>query len=348
MRRWGTAVVVGAIVLLALLAAADAFRGSGKEQVEAPPTTSTIHPRGRPTLTGTLERHEIGGRLIYSDFLCRLRVVLLPSLEREPVRAENGAQETGCSFSLAAGHFLRGNVAMTRGGGTIARCRGDRVTIRNVVSGSVLDRARGCPVAWRDFQEGGSQLTRFDRGAIVADHTTLVSHARLVAAARKHPSLVGLDRSIPLHVSVAEFAWPDEHRLAAILDISAREIRPERMLILLDGGHLTGISTDFGGLMQHLVTSANGTYVATEPGTILRTRDGSSRDLPRTLGIVHVFAFSPDKRWLAVGTRASVFLVSVTDIEGNQPSPRIYRLPILATDLVWEGGGVTPVEPTAG
>jgi hypothetical protein len=347
MRRWATAVVVGGIVLLALLAAADAFRGSDQES-GASPTASTIHPRGKPTLTGTLRRDQISGQLIYSDPLCALKVILLPNLHRDRVLAENGAQLTGCSFSYAAGHFLEGNVTTTRGdGATIARCEGQRVVVRNVVTKSVLERTTGCPVAWRPFPDGRSQLTRFAGGAIRADHTVLVSHAMLVDAARHHPNLTGLDPSIPLHVRVPEFAWPDEHKVIAVLEASAPEIQPERMLALIDGGNVTGLSTLFGGLIRHVVVSPNGGYAAVEPGILMRI-DGRSWALPRTLGILHVFTFSPDARWLAVGTRASVFLVSVDDIERNEPSPRIARIPILATDLVWEPGGVTAGTKTAG
>jgi hypothetical protein len=346
MHRWATAVVVGGIVLLALLAAADAFRGSDQESA-APPTASTIHPRGKPTLTGTLRRDQISGQLIYSDPLCQLKVALLPSLERELVRTENGGQLTGCTFSMAAGHFLPGTVVMTRDGETIARCAGNRVTIRNVVTRSILGRARGCPVAWRQLRQGGSQLTRFAEGAIRADHNVLVSQTILLDAARHHPNLAGLDPSIRLHVAVSEFAWLDERKMIAVLQTSASDVPPERMLVLLDRWNVIGLSSLFGGLIRHLVVSQSGDYAAVEPGILMRS-DGRSWALPRTLGILHVFAFSPDERWLAVGTRASVYLISVTDVERNEPTPRINRVPILATDLVWEAGGVTGGTKTAG
>jgi hypothetical protein len=89
-----------------------------------------------------------------------------------------------------------------------------------------------------------------------------------------------------------------------------------------------------------LVVSQSGGYAAADPGTLMSVA-GRSWELPRTLGIVHVFAFSSDNRWLAVGTRASVFLVSVNDIQKNDATPQIERVPILATDLVWEAGGVS-------
>jgi hypothetical protein len=347
MRRWATAIVVGGILLLAVLAAADAFRGSSKERA-AQPTTSTVHPRGRTTPANTLRRDRITGQLIYSDPLCALKVTLLPSLKTEPVVSErSGGQLNYCSFSIAAGHTLAGKVAATRDGETIARCDGDRVTVRNVVSGAVLARTRGCPVAWRMFVDGHAQLTQVRDGEIVADSTVLVSRAQLAAAARRHPNLVGLDPSLSLHVVVREFGWLDEHRVAAILDVSAPGIQRERMIVLLDNGRLIGINVAFGGLIQQLVLSADGTYAAAEPGMIIRI-DGRSWDLPRNLGILHVFAFSANDRWLAVGTRASVYLVSVTDIVKNAPAPRIDRVPILATDLVWEPGGVTGGTKPAG
>jgi hypothetical protein len=347
MRRWATAAVVGGIVLLGLLAAADAFRGSSKQQA-AQPTTSTVHPRGRPTVGGALRRDEISGQLIYSGPLCEVKTVLLPSLEVAPVLSErSGGQLNACSFSMAAGHFLEGKVATTRDGATIARCRGDEVTIRNVVSGAVLGRTHGCPAAWRPFQGGRAQLTHVRKGEIVADGVVLVSRADLLEAARKHPNLVGLSGSIRLRVTVPEYGWLDKHHVAAILDVSAPEIQRERLLVLLDDGRLIGMSVAFGGLLQHLVVSQSGGYAAAEPGTLMSVA-GRSWELPRTLGAVNVFAFSPDNRWLAVGTRASVFLVSVTDLQRNEETPRIDRVPILATDLVWEAGGVTGGTRTAG
>ena len=347
MRRWATVTVVGGVVLVAVLAAADAFRGSGKQGV-VQATTSTIHPRGRPTPGGMLKRDQISGQLIYSNPLCQLRVVLLPSLQQAPVlRETGGAERTGCKFSIAAGHYLPGDVAMTRDGETIARCAGQKVVVRNVVTNAVLARSRGCPVAWRRFPDGRSQLTQLRNGQIVANREVLISRAQLLAAARKHPQLVGLAHSISLRVAVKEFAWLDEHRVVAILDVSAAQIQRERMIVLLDDGRLIGMNIAFGGLINHLVVSADGTYAAAEPGTIMRI-DGRSWDLPRDLGILHVLAFSPDERWLAVGTRASMLLISVTDIVKNEPEPRVNRVPAAATDLVWEAGGVTPDISKAG
>lgn len=339
MRRFGTAFVVGGILVLVALAAADAFRGGGGAKVVVQ-STSTIHPQGRPTLAGTLGRDAIQGTLIYSDARCTLRTILLPSLKRDTVIHERtGKPPSECAFSLAAGHTLPGRVAVTREGDTIARCVHGSAVVRNVGSRAVLARTRGCPVAWRELENGTSQLTRFEDGAIVADHHVLVSRAELTRAARKHPNLIGLDRSIRLHLSVPEFAWFDERRLAAILRVSAPEIPSEELLVLLDGGQLTGIDVRFDAPMRSLVVSPSGAYVADEPGTLMRGRDGASWALPRSLGSVHVFAFSPDERWLAVGTRSSVYFVSVVDIERNEPEPRIDRVPITANDLVWQPAG---------
>jgi hypothetical protein len=339
MGRLGTALVVGGILVLGVLAAADAFR-SGGANVVAESTTSTVHPQGRPTLAGTLAHDAIQGTLIYSDERCGVRSILLPSLHRDLVTSDRtGKQVRGCTFSFAAGHFLRGKVAVS--GDTVARCSKGGVIVRNVVSNSVLAKTGGCPVAWRELQNGASQLTRSEGGAIVSDHHVLVSRAELARAARKHPNLIGLDPSIPLRVSVFDFAWLDEHRVVAILHASGRGIRPETMLVLLDGGHLTGVDVRFEGPMRNLVVSPGGAYAADEPGTLMRARDGRSWALPRSPGIEHVLAFSPDERWLAISTRTSVFVISVTDIERNEPEPRIDRVPIAAQDLVWEPGGIS-------
>jgi hypothetical protein len=328
-------VVVG-VGVLAVLAVADALRSGGEKTVLE--TTTTVHPRGRPTLAGSLRRDAISGQLFYSDFLCRLRTIVLPSLQRDQVLAENGAELAQCNFSLGAGHLLPGGTAVSQDDRTAARCQGGRVIVRDIESDAVLARARGCPAAWRPFPNGRSQLTNVREGEIVADGHVLVSRGQLLRAARRNPNIVGFAREIRLHVAVSEFAWLDQNRVAAIFRIRARYLESQQMLAMLDRGRLVGIDVRFDGPIRGLVVSPHSNYVAVEPGTVMDA-EGRSWQLPRTLGAQSVFGFSPDERWLAVGTRASVYLVSVTDLERGEPQPRIDRIPILATDLVWEAGG---------
>jgi hypothetical protein len=337
MRRLVTSLVVGGVVVLAVLAAADALRSRDEANVVQPSTT--VHPRGRPTLPDTLRRDAISGQLIYSDFLCRLRTIQLPSLQRDQVLADNGSELAQCEFSLGAGHLLPGGTAVSQDGATAARCVTGRLTVRNIESDAVVARARGCPAAWRPFPDGRSQLTHVQAGEIVADGKVLVSRGELLRAARRSPNILGISPDIHLHVVVTEFVWLDQRRIVAILRFGARYLETQQMLALLDRGRLIGVDVSFEGPIRGLVASPHSNYVAAEPGTVM---DGAGRSwqLPRTLAPVSIFGFSPDERWLAVGTRASTYLVSVVDLERGEPQPRINRVPILATHLVWEPGGV--------
>jgi hypothetical protein len=336
MRRLVTSFVVVGVAVLAVLAAADALRSGGDETVAE--SVTTIHPRGRPTVAGTLRRDAISGQLFYSDVLCRLRTIELPSLHRDEVLGENGSELARCEFSLGAGHLLPGGTAVSQDESTIARCHGGRVVVRDVLTDAVLARAKGCPAAWRPLPDGRSQLTHVQGGQIVADDRVLVSRADLLRAARRNPNILDIAGEIRLHVLVSEFAWLDQHRVAAIFRIRARYLESQQMLALLDRGRVIGMDVRFDGPIRGLVASPHSNYVAVEPGTVMDA-SGSSWQLPRTLDVMRIFGFSPDERWLAVGTRASLYLVSVVDLQRSEPQPRIDRVPILATDLVWEPGG---------
>lgn len=338
MRRSATSLVVGGVVVLGVLAAADALRSGGDERTSSLEPTTTLHPRGRPKPAGTLRRDAISGQLVYSDLLCRLRTIILPSLQRDQVLAENGSDLAQCNFIIGAGRLLPAGSQVAPDDRTVARCRGGRAVVRDEVTDSVLAGAKGCPVAWRPFPDGRSQLTSVRGGEIVADGNVLVSHSELVAVARRNPLLVGLAPEIRPRVRISELAWLDQERVAVILDITVPHSQSAEMLALLDRDRPIGLDTRFEGPMRGLVVSPHSNYLATEPGTVMDAH-GRSWELPRKLGAISVFGFSPDERWLAVGTRSSVYLVSVVDLERNEPQPRIDRVPILATHLVWEEGG---------
>jgi hypothetical protein len=312
MRRLATAVVVGGIVLLALLAVADAFRGSSVESA-APGATSTIHPRGKPTLTGILRRDQIAGQLIYSDQECILHSLVLPGMVDEIVRHENGQGVFHfCRFTIAAGRF------------TSEPPRADPRTARRP----------------------GGGVTSFRNGEILlAGREALYSQADLRQIARRHPNIGGLGPGVSFRVSVTDLTWLDHRHLVASLRIRVPAVEPQYLAVLLNGKTVVSLATRFGQPLTNWVVSPAGSLAASEDGTIM-SRTGGSTDPPRNLPDGRAVAFSPDEQWLAYVTSNSVYLIGTPR---NSEPGRVIRLAVPAQDLIWEpaGAGATDTSTTA-
>jgi hypothetical protein len=68
-------------------------------------------------------------------------------------------------------------------------------------------------------------------------------------------------------------------------------------------------------------------------GDLIRLGEGGSPvTLPSGLPAVQDLAWSPDERWLALATRASIWLLAL-----EEPSRPLIRLPLEARDLAWRG-----------
>jgi hypothetical protein len=80
--------------------------------------------------------------------------------------------------------------------------------------------------------------------------------------------------------------------------------------------------------------SPRGTYVALierENGAVsVFTRDGEPVALPQGVTDPYAIAWSPDERWTALATRASVYVFATEDPDG-----RLIRIPVSARDLDW-------------
>ncbi len=207
------------------------------------------------------------------------------------------------------------DVVRSEDGGDVFRCRFHVVRGR-LVSG---DASAAGKLAFRD-------------GAIVSGERVVLTHTDLVRAARRHPNVVGYDRSIPLHIAVDGLASFGARRPVVAMTISARYLEPQYLVALFDGHDVRAVAASFRGPYRHLFTSGDGALVGTEDGTVI-TRTGRTIDPPQGLPTSRAIAFSPDDRWIVRVNGTSTFLVGAPD--GSQPGP-IIRLPIRARDLVWE------------
>jgi hypothetical protein len=340
MRRWSTALVVGAVFILAGLAAADALRDHDEPQASAPAPTI---PRPRPqTLRELLRREEIAGFVVYSDQDCLLHSLLLPQLEDDVVREESGAGVLYCRFGMTGGRMLEVGEVMSPDRSSIARCRAGRVVVRDAQSDLERQDVAGCPPAWRP----DGALTYPRGNAILQDGRPLFTARELRRAARLHPNVAGVGAGIPIFAHATDLAWLDEDHLVATLEIRVQGVEPLNLAVLFDGKAVVAVATNRGQGLGNWVVSSQGAYAASEDGTIV-SRDGGSTDPPANLPDGTAVAFSPDERWLAYTSGVSIYLIGTPR---NSEPGRIIRLPVPARDLVWEpiGRGATGTSTAAG
>jgi hypothetical protein len=333
-----TWIVVAAIGLLAALAVGDALRPDAKSTSAAPSAPETTTQARPATLRDTLLHEGVAGQMIYSDQDCILHSLVLPTLEDDVVRGDNGAGAIHmCRFEFGAGRLLGAEAAISRDGSRAALCRNGRVSLLDNSGKLIRWPYRGCRVALRP----DGAVTQVRDGEIVQGRQVLYSRAALHEAARANPSLPTALAGRRYHVHVKGFAWMDERRLIAGLDIAPTDRPAVFLAALFDGQALTGIDLIPVGPLDDWVVSRTGLYAATVNGTII-ARDGHATDPPAGLPEGQAAAFSPDERWLAYVNGTSIFLVS-TPLSGELG--RIIRLPTPARDLVWEPGG--PVVDTS-
>jgi hypothetical protein len=207
------------------------------------------------------------------------------------------------------------DVVRSEDGGDVFRCRFHVVRGR-LVSG---DASAAGKLAFRD-------------GAIASGERVVLTHTDLVRAARRHPNVVGYDRSIPLHIAVDGLASFGVRRPVVAMTISARYLAPQYLVALFDGHDVRAVAGSFRGPYRHLFTSDDGALVGTEDGTVI-TRTGRTIDPAQGLPASRAIAFSPDDRWIVRVNGISTFLVGAP--EGDEAGP-VIRLPIRTRDLVWE------------
>lgn len=323
-RRIATIALVAGVAILAALAVADALRPGKAARETGLPTTTRPQPIG---LQGVLRREQITGFVLYSDGDCRLHSLDLPQMTDHVVREMRGAAVRQCNFGTSGGRILTGDRVASPDLKWIANCRLLQVEVRAWATGALDRRLPGCPFAWRPDGE----LTHVVHGQIVEGDRVLYSRADLRTAVRAHPIAATALSGRRFTVFVHDYTWLDEHRLVASLDVQPADRAAMSMAAAFDGKLLTGVATSRLGPYDRWVVSPSGKYAAAANGTVV-TRDGETTD-PPGLPPGQAVAFSPDDRWLAYVTGASIFLVG-TPL--NDERGRIIRLPKPAIDLVWE------------
>jgi hypothetical protein len=325
MRRWMTPLIVAAVVLVAVLAAADALRGHDEPKAaEESPTITRASP---PTLSDILRRDAITGFVVYSDQDCALHSLLLPRMLDEVVRTDANQPFRMCRFSSGGGRYLPEGQIASPGGRLVAECQGGHIAVWELQSGIPKRSLRGCPPAWRP--DGRLTYPQGDR--IMEEGHVLFSAADLRAAARLQPNIHDLS-GVRIFVNATDLAWLDETHMVTTLEIRVPNFFDETLAVLFTGKEVTAVAGNRGSGPGNWVVSPAGNFAASENGIIVR-RDGGSVDPPQNLPGGRAVAFSPDERWLAYVTSASVYLISTPE---NSEPQRIIRLPIAAQDLVWE------------
>jgi hypothetical protein len=208
------------------------------------------------------------------------------------------------------------DVVRDEGGADIFHCRFE-------VDGGRIGPEHGNEVA-------GSLEAR--RGEIVSGGRVVLTHDDLLHAARRHPNVVGYDRSTPLRIRVTSLASFGRRSPVVAMAISARYLEPQFVLELFDGHDVRSVAASFRGPYRNLFMSNDGALIGSEDGTVI-TRTGRTINPPQGLPASRAIAFSPDDRWIVRVNGVSTYLVGAPD---NTGPPRIIRLPIPARDLVWE------------
>jgi hypothetical protein len=334
MRRWTTPLILAAVVLLAVVAVADALRGNGEPRA-AESESPTITRAAPPTLKDILRRGAITGFVVYSDVDCVLHSLLLPRMLDEVVRTDANQPFRLCRFGSGGGRYLPEGQLASPGGRLVAECQGGRIAVWELESGIPERSLRGCPPAWRP----DGRLTYAQGDHIMEGESVLFTAADLRAAARHHPNIAGLGSGSreKIVVHATDLAWLDEKHLVASLEIHSRFTEFQFGTAVFEGKAVVGFTTNFGALLRGWVVSPTGSFAAAENATIVE-RDGDFTDPPANLPAGRAVAFSPDERWLAYVTGVSIYLIGTSR---NSEPGRIVRLPVDAQDLVWEPGGVT-------
>jgi hypothetical protein len=320
MRRNLTWALVGAIGLIAAIAAADALRGHEPEARPAPGGTTTERP---PSLVETLRDQLVFGHVLYSDQDCRLHSLILPQMIDQVARLA-----PQCRFGSTEGWILKEDERLSPDWAFTARCSDGEIVVRELESGIVRRRIAGCTPAWRP--PAGHRLA-WARGETIYERgQPLLARRDLHELARRHPNVAQL--SAPFRVVVTDLAWVDPEHLVVSLEIRSRHVPREYLAVMLEGKTVVAQATTFQGPLGHWFASPAGSFVAAADGTMLTA---AGETVPRQDGLPagRAVAFSPDERWLAYVTGRSVYLIGTP--RNNEPG-RIIRIPIPARDLSWE------------
>jgi hypothetical protein len=274
-----TVILIAAVAILAALALADALRSDGKrDSAAASPAATTTRPKA-PTLTETLRRAGVSGRLLYSDQDCIVHSLLLPQMADGLLQGDNGAGGFHlCRFDVFGGRIVEEDPSGVAGG---LSYRGGRIV-----------------------SDDGVVLTHGDLVAAARQHPNL--------------DFEDVDEREPLHIRVTGLARPTGREIVVAMSIRAHFFGRQFLAAIFRDRALVGIGATYQGPYRHLFVSAGRTMVGAEDGTVFMP-DGRTVDPPQNLPTARAVAFSPDDRWVALVSGISVFLVATpaTDEPGR-------------------------------
>jgi hypothetical protein len=328
MRGRITWVVAGALAVIGAVAAVDALRGDPEAEPAAPATSA------RESFAAGLR-----GVLYYTDENCELRALRFPSLEPaeapawsdcrfgddfvDPPWAGNTASESEGSIYVS----VDGPTASFRGSAPASRPDGTLTFVR--------DGALRTLLLDPDCLRLDEPVQFVEDEVIDRCSRVLLRSVYLRSLAVHHPNAPG-DLSELRSVTVKEHAWLDDERLVLLLAFDVRRVGPFELVAVLEGTRVIDWVAVFNGLLSDLRVSPRGHYFAVitdDPQEVrLFNRDGDVLPIPPlpSLTGAHAVAWSPSSRWMAIATRADVYVFRT-----GAPYTRVRRLGIRAGDIAW-------------
>jgi hypothetical protein len=314
-RRLASAVVVAAVAAVAVAAIVDAVRPRPARPIDR-------------EAAAQLAELGVTGTLVYTDPACALHALSLPSLT--PAQLPGGI-DVGCEISVSPDgrHVAGGGARWNPDGSQYAICRGTRVDVVDAAGGPARAIFTGCAPAFRS--DGMLTFARDGRIRQARLERVLVPRSQVERAAMNHPNAPGFTdpvtlRRIPPRIEelvVRDLFWLSQREVAALVDVRFVDGLPE--ISTLIAGFVRGTlawQKPYFGRFERLVVSSGGDVLpepAPQPFPFVTSRlQPSGRQ----------FDWSPDGRLLAIGTRASIFVVEVA-------SQRLVRIPATARDVAW-------------
>jgi hypothetical protein len=270
MGRFPTWIIVGAVVILVAVAAADALR-------PGPPEAERKAERPIPD--------ELNGVLVAARADCSARGVSLPESREQPLR-----RPVDCDGAVwSSDHTLN------------ASCSREFTTVASLDSGQLL-RLRGCSPSWRPdgavsvVHDGDLVIARrrgrpfvfLSRAELAADLTGEVPGGR--AYELQEVAWHGTDA----FAGIVAGPKPSQRAVVYYAPDGVTSVIPER------GQRISGVRVSPLGNIAFARSQAGREYVMVDPA-------GNEIPLPRIRN-ARAIAWSDDERWVALATRTATFI----------------------------------------
>jgi hypothetical protein len=347
MRSPATWVVVGALLVIALVAAVDGLRGEppiSSPSRETPTQRSPEGVRGPPPIddrsavAGELAVARIGGTLYVTDRDCRLWALDLPTLTW---RAERSAPAPNCRFALSPTdrRALFGDADWAPSGDLGAVERDGRTEVSSVASGWSFEfegsepafRPDGTLTFVRDGELWGWVEGRCPPGAATVVFRSFGTEGAEERCARVLLSRTKLRRAFRQGVaavrdpSLSEAVWLDAR--TAVVHVQGR-VAGDGIAVLVDG-EVRARQAVFGGQVSDLEASPLGTRVALRFGDTVFVFDRRLQDAGTRPGAGggQAIAWPPNQRFTLVATDSSVYVM--------RPGEPMIQIPVAVSDIAW-------------